>query len=72
MRSPSDFEERFEEILSSAPRGWVNLTAVTVHEETLVVAFVFFSEPDGGYDAHDGPVSVNWSGFTCAELERLG
>ena len=70
-RSPPDFEERFEEILSSVRRDWVNLTAVTVHKQTLVVAFEFFSEPDGRYDVHDGPVSVNWSGFSQGELERV-
>ncbi len=71
IHSPLDFEDRFEEILSSVQRDWVNLTAVTVHEETLVVAFEFFSEPAGGEYVHDGSVSVNWSGFSQAEFNRL-
>jgi hypothetical protein len=61
------FETRFREILASSAGGWVNLEAVTIRADTLIVALVW--RPDDG--TRTRPVSVNYSGLTRSELERL-
>lgn len=63
------FEERFREVLASSAGGWVNLEAVTISGEVLIVAVVWRSEPG---ERRSRPVSVNYSGFSQEEAERLG
>lgn len=64
------FETRFAAILQSTTHGWVNLSAVTIRGDMLVVAVEWAGDDDGGRSSGQ-QVSVNWSGFQQREVERL-
>ena len=51
----------------------MNLAAATITDGVLIVAVEWFPDPRGRTvdAAGGGGVSVNWSGFTREELERL-
>jgi hypothetical protein len=63
------YEDRFAEILTTVDRDWVNLSAETISEGTLIVAIDWFPSADGR--RRELPVSVNYCGFTMKEIERL-
>lgn len=65
-RGARAFESRFERILASAARGWVNLRAKTIVDDVLVVEIEWAGE--GG---RDKPVFVNWGGMMRGEIDRL-
>jgi hypothetical protein len=55
-------------LLASSTGGWVNLEAVTIANDVLIVGLVWRSEPE---ELRDSPVSVNYGGLMNDELERL-
>jgi hypothetical protein len=61
---------RFAEILNTVSRDWVNLTASTVNDRRLILVVEWCSKPPR--ETSDGlRVSVNWSGLSFAEVDRL-
>jgi hypothetical protein len=67
---PALSESRFAEVLSSATRGWVNLTGVTIDGETLIVALEWYPSPDSEVLPGQA-VYVNYSGLRAGEIDRL-
>ncbi len=65
-RGARAFASRFEHILASAARGWVNLRVETIVDDVLVVEIKWVGE--GG---RDKPVSVNRGGMMRGEIDRL-
>lgn len=65
----ADYEDRFQQILSSVRSAWVNMTATTIHDGRLIVALEWLPDPTG--ERRVLPVSVNHNGFTWRELARL-
>jgi hypothetical protein len=63
------YEARFQEILESATRGWVNLSAETITDDALVVLIEWFSDPAGARVTF--PVSVNFSCFNADNAAAL-
>ena len=61
------YEGRFREVLASST-GWVNLDAVTIANDVLIVGLVWRPNTE---ERRNSPVSVNYSGLTNGELERL-
>jgi len=61
------YEARFSEVLAAAA-GWVNLEAVTIHNDRVIVSIVW---REASAEEQSAPVSVNYSGFDAEEAERL-
>ncbi len=65
--TPEELEPHAWKVLSTAQRGWANLTGKTVEDGTLVVEVEWIPEEPG----RTRPVSVNYSGISRGDLDRL-
>ena len=56
-----DFGGRFEEIVALGTRGWLNLTALGVDQDNLILAVEYIPDGERRYVRSD--ISVNFSGM---------
>src|SRR5206468_1329721 len=61
------FEHRFQEILDQVDRDWVNLSARSIHDGTLILALEWIppdprDPPSQAPPGYQKRVCVNWSG----------
>ena len=69
---PAEFAPRFEQLVEWIDSDWINLTALTVVEGGTLLLGVEYRGPQGKKRLSREQISVNFSGLTKSEVDRLG